>query len=149
MDLAEQLKKLFASNFSAYVLSHGAHQVVQGASFYEYHKLFQKIYEFLQDEIDSQGELIRQIDEIPPFSLKRISELSDVTDVEAAPDTKGLIEAVDAALYTLIDLANDAFDKSAEDKEYGINNYLGGYIQQLDKFCWFLRVSTLADTPAK
>ena len=142
MELAEQLKKLFATNFNSYVLSHGYHQNLEGDSFYEYHKLFQKIYEYLQDNIDTQGELIRTIDEVVPFSLKRIEELTEVKDVDTVPDIPTMVVDIDAALYTLIDLANGVFEQSQTDKEYGVNNYAAGYIQDLNKFCWMLKASS-------
>ena len=142
MDLAEQLKKIWSTNFQSYVLSHGYHVNLTGDDFYEYHKLFQKIYEFLQDNIDTQAELIRSIDEIVPFSLKRVTDLSEVKDVEKVPEIAVMVTDIDAALYTLIDLANDAFDQSQTDKEYGVNNYIAGYIQELNKFCWMLKASS-------
>ena len=142
MDLAEQLKKIWATNFQSYVLSHGYHVNLTGDDFYEYHKLFQKIYEFLQDNIDTQAELIRSIDEIVPFSLKRVTDLTEVKDVEKVPDIATMVEDIDAALYALIDLANDAFEQSQTDKEYGVNNYIAGYIQELNKFCWMLKASS-------
>ena len=142
MDLAEQLKKIWATNFQSYVLSHGYHVNLTGDDFYEYHKLFQKIYEFLQDNIDTQAELIRAIDEIVPFSLKRVTDLSEVKDVEKVPEIAVMVTDIDAALYALIDLANDAFEQSQTDKEYGVNNYIAGYIQELNKFCWMLKASS-------
>ena len=142
MDLAEQLKKIWATNFQSYVLSHGYHVNLTGDDFYEYHKLFQKIYEFLQDNIDTQAELIRSIDEIVPFSLKRVTDLSEVKDVEKVPEIAVMVTDIDAALYALIDLANDAFEQSQTDKEYGVNNYIAGYIQELNKFCWMLKASS-------
>ena len=145
MKTIDSLKKLFADNFAAYVLAHGYHQTVEGDDFYEYHKLFQKIYEYLQENIDSIGELIRQLDDIPPFSLSRISELSDVKDVQAAPDTETKVLDLDSALYMLIDQANMVFEDSQTDKEYGVNNFVGGYIQDLNKFCWFLRSSSVME----
>ena len=142
MDLAEQLKKIWATNFQAYVLSHGYHVNLTGDDFYEYHKLFEKIYDYLQDNIDSQAELIRSIDEVVPFSLKRVAELSDIKDVEKVPEIAKMVEDIDTALYTLIDLANDAFDQCQADKEYGVQNYFAGYIQDLNKFCWMLKASS-------
>jgi starvation-inducible DNA-binding protein len=142
MDLVEQLKVLWASNFAAYILSHGYHVNLEGDDFYEYHKLFEGIYDYLQDNIDTQAELIRTMDDIVPFSRKRIDELSEIDDVESVPEIPKMVTDIDAALYTLIDLANDAYDQSVTDKEYGVNNYLAGYIQDLNKFCWMLKASS-------
>jgi len=145
MKTVDSLKKLFATNFSTYVLAHGYHQSIVGDDFYEYHKLFQKIYEYLQENIDSLGELIRQLDDIPPFSLKRIGELSDVKDVQAAPDTLTMVEDLDSAIYMCIEAANQVFEDSQADKEYGVNNFVGSYIMDLNKFCWFLKASSQMD----
>ena len=149
MKTVDSLKKLFADNFAAYVLAHGYHQTVVGDDFYEYHLLFEKIYDYLQDNIDSIGELIRQLDDIPPFSLKRISELSDIKDVQAAPDTETKVLDLDSALYMLIDQANQVFEDSQADREYGVNNFVGGYIQDLNKFCWFLKSSAVIENGDK
>jgi starvation-inducible DNA-binding protein len=142
MKTVDSLKKLFADNFATYVLAHGYHQAVVGDDFYEYHKLFQKIYEYLQDNIDNIGELIRQCDDIAPFSLTRISELSEVKDVQTAPDTVTMVLDLDSAIYMCIEQANQVFEDSNADKEYGVNNFVGGYIQDLNKFCWFLKASS-------
>ena len=148
MKLNDLLKKLFASNFQAYVIAHGYHQNLTGESFYEYHKLFEGIYDYLQDNIDTQGELIRAIDEIVPFNLKRIGELTDIKGVETVPEIEQMVVDIDAALYTLIDIANDIYDQSNEDREFGVNNYVAGYIQDLNKFCWMLKASSQAEDAA-
>lgn len=142
MNLAEQLKTLWASNFQAYTISHGYHVNLTGDDFFEYHTLFGDIYDYLQDNIDTQAELIRQLDEIVPFSAKRIAELTEIKDVEKVPDIPTMVTDIDEMLYTLIDLANDVIETSAADKEWGLNNYACQYVQDLNKFCWMLRASS-------
>lgn len=140
--LVDHLKILFADNFSAYVKSHGYHVAVVGHKFYEYHKMYQKIYEFLQDNIDTVAEGIRAVNEIPPFSLARITELTEIEDAREAPDYVRMSKVLYEDLQTCVDRANKAYDRAGDARQFGIQNLLGQYIQEANRFQWMLEAST-------
>ena len=140
--LVDHLKVLFADNFSAYTKAHGFHVAVVGHKFYEYHKLYQKIYEFLQENIDTLAEAIRAVNEIPPFSLSRITELTEVEDAKEAPDYVRMSKILYADLQCCVDRAGKAYDRAGDSKQYGIQNLLGQYIQDANRFQWQLDAST-------
>jgi starvation-inducible DNA-binding protein len=140
--LVDHMKVLFADNFSVYTKAHGYHVAVVGHKFYEYHKLYQKIYEFLQDNIDTLAEGIRSIDETPPFSLKRIMELTEIQDAEEAPNYVRMSKDLYADLETTRDRAGKAYDRAGDAKRYGTQNLLAQYIQEAERFMWMLDAST-------
>jgi starvation-inducible DNA-binding protein len=140
--LVDHMKELFANNFVTYVKAHGFHVAVVGHKFYEYHKFYQKIYEFLQDNIDNLAEGIRAIDEVPPFAMNRIMDLSEVEDEKEAPDYVGMSKILYDDIETCIDRARKAYKRAGDVEEFGLQNKLGAYIEQLNKFCWQLDAST-------
>jgi starvation-inducible DNA-binding protein len=140
--LIDHMKVLFADNFSAYTKAHGFHVAEVGHKFYEYHKFYQKIYEYLQENIDTIAEGIRAIREIPPFSLARIIELTEVKDAEDAPNYVRMSKALYKDLDICKHRATKAYDRAGDVQEYGMQNLLAGYIQGLDKFMWMLDAST-------
>jgi len=140
--LVDHLKELFADNFSTYIKAHGFHVAVVGHKFYEYHKMYQKLYEFLQDNIDTLAEGIRAVNEIPPFSLARITELTEIKDAEEAPDYVRMSKVLYEDLQTCVDRAGKAYDRAGDARQYGIQNLLGGYIQEANRFQWMLEAST-------
>ena len=81
----QALLKVFCSNFVAYQKSHAAHVNIVGRNFGSDHKLLEKVYEDLQAEIDTIGELLRTIDAYFPTSLADIIDGSDIHD-DLAPD---------------------------------------------------------------
>jgi starvation-inducible DNA-binding protein len=140
--LVDDMKLLFADNFSSYVKAHGYHVAVVGHKFYEYHKLFQKVYEFLQDSIDDIAEGIRAIDATPPFSLKRITELTEIADAEEAPNYVRMSKDLYTDLATTRDRAIVAYDGAGLARRYGTQNFTAQYIQDIEKFMWMLNAST-------
>lgn len=140
--LVDHMKELFADNFATYTKAHGFHVAVVGHKFYEYHKMYQKIYEYLQDNIDTIAEGIRAINEIPPFSLARITELTEIEDAEEAPDYVRMSKVLYADMKTCVKRASKAYDRAGDAGEYGIQNLLAGYIQGLNKFQWMLEAAT-------
>ena len=56
MNTLEQLIQVFNDNFTAYFRSHVAHVNIMGRNFLSDHKLLEKVYEDLQEQIDSIAE---------------------------------------------------------------------------------------------
>ena len=76
------LEETFAANFVAYYRAHVAHVNIQSRTFYQDHKLLQKIYEYFQANIDTLGEKIRTTRAYMPRSLQTVVGISPVMDME-------------------------------------------------------------------
>ena len=102
-NLQEKLTETYATNFVAYTRSHTAHLNITGRNFVSDHKLLQKIYEDLQGNIDTLGELLRTIRTTAPVSLGEIMLESSIIDDEVTGDADDLLELVLADQIRLVD----------------------------------------------
>ena len=137
----QALNKVFCSNFVAYQKSHAAHVNIVGRNFGSDHKLLEKVYEDLQGEIDTLGELLRTIEAYFPLSMSEILDGSDIMD-NLMPDTgDGLvyIQQVYDDLETLIEVHLELEDVTQNER--GLNhlaNYAQDRVRALKKHCWML-----------
>jgi len=139
--LEDATKRLWANNFILYTKAHGFHVNVQGMGFYSNHKLFQKVYEALQDEIDTLAEGLKTLREVVPFSLTRIIDLADIKDETVAPNAEEMVKILYDGIDILITCANGVFEMTGTDKDYGLQNIVADYLQTIHKLCWMLEAS--------
>lgn len=137
--LIEAMKVYFATNFQYYVKSHGYHVNVTGADFYQYHKLFEKVYEDSQENIDRIAEEIRTLQGIAPFSLNRIMELSEVSDAEGTPTGLEMVKELLDDTEIVCETIRAAHELAEAEKCFGLINYLEGRLDDHYKFQWMLR----------
>jgi starvation-inducible DNA-binding protein len=135
----KQLIQLFADNFAVYTKAHGYHFNVTGPDFFQYHKLFGEIYDYLYDQHDVLGELIRQLGDKVPTGLDDICALT-VMDCKV-PVTGASNKMISDLCDDLESLskATEALCKSCNNA--AVETVLGDYVVGINKFCWFLRSS--------
>jgi starvation-inducible DNA-binding protein len=135
----KQLKNLFADNFAVYTKAHGYHFNVVGPDFFEYHKLFQQVYDYLYEQHDVLGELQRQLGIQVSADLRSICEAT-VMDCEFPTNMQAskMIDDLYKDIETLITSA-EALYKSANNG--AVETVIGDYSVGLNKLCWFLRSS--------
>lgn len=141
MTTVEQLTHVFNDNFMAYINSHIAHLNIEGRNFYSDHKLLQEIYEDLQDQIDTIGELLRSINAYAPTG---VFEIADNTNIDTMP--------VDGIADNMLNrIKNDLTDLSGSyeslmpiaeaEGHQPIANYCQDRLLALSKYIWMLNVS--------
>jgi DNA-binding ferritin-like protein len=139
--IEDALLKVFCSNFVAYYKSHAAHVNIVGRNFGSDHKLLQKVYEDLQAEIDTTGELLRTIDSYFPLTMAETIEGSDIDD-DLEPDYgDGLdyIQQVYDDLERLIEVYLELEDATQNERGYNhLANYAQDRVRALKKHCWML-----------
>ena len=139
--IEQALLKVFCSNFVAYYKSHAAHVNIVGRNFGSDHKLLQKVYEDLQAEIDTTGELLRTIDSYFPLTMAETIEGSDIDD-DLEPDYgDGLdyIQQVYDDLERLIEVYLELEDATQNQRGYNhLANYAQDRVRALKKHCWML-----------
>lgn len=136
------LEETFAGNFVAYYRSHIAHINIVGRTFLQDHELLQKIYEHLQDNIDTLGEKIRTTRAFAPGSLSTVVGISPIIDLETSGDSIQLLELVEESLEALIDQYKDLYAAAEEVGYVDISNFAQDEIGQLAKMRWMVE-STL------
>lgn len=142
MDLISTLEQVFATNFEVYYRTHVSHVNTVGRNFYSDHKLLQKIYEELQDNIDTQAEFLRTLRTLMPESIGTVLELSATGDRNASGDADELLQGVYDDLEVMIDLYQQLNEVADEEQHDEIANYAQDQMRSLRRFCWMIR-STL------
>jgi starvation-inducible DNA-binding protein len=129
------LINLFADNFTVYSKAHGYHFNVVGPDFFQYHKLFQEVYDYLYEQHDILGELIRQNKAKVPTGLKDICDLT-VMDCELSdPKALDMVEDLKKDLESLVMAANALYEGCADP---ACETVIGDYVVGINKLRWFL-----------
>jgi DNA-binding ferritin-like protein len=143
MTTTEQLTQVFNDNFVAYFRSHAAHVNVMGRNFQSDHELLGGIYESLQEQIDTIGELLRSLDEFMPCDLEEVIINSHIPSSAIEGDSDELLllvkddlEHLKECYILLMEIADDEDHKE-------IANYAQDRILALAKQIWMLN-STLS-----
>ncbi len=142
MKTPEQLTQVFNNNFVAYYRSHVAHVNILGRNFYSDHKLLQKIYEDLQDQIDKLAELLRTLDDYMPCEIQDVLNQSEIGTGIFEEDADGFLHGVKDDLESLKGSYESLMTVAEKDGHEEIANYAQERILQLAKFIWMLN-STL------
>lgn len=143
MTTQEQLQQVFADNFVAYFRSHVAHVNIIGRNFVSDHKLLQKIYEDLQEQIDTIAELLRSMEEFMPDQLSKVTSTSHITDTPIDGDSDYLLTSVYDDIEHLKGCYEELIKVGNLEGYDHISNYAQDRVLTLSKFCWMLR-STLS-----
>jgi starvation-inducible DNA-binding protein len=143
MDALQQaLKIAFATEYAFYLKAHYFHWNVEGADFYQYHKLFGKIYEEVYSSIDDFAENIRKTGAYTPGSFTRFSVLSLIDDETAVLPAPAMIAELLADSDKMAEMFRIVFQASEELGEHGLSDFLAGRQDAHRKHSWMLR-STL------
>lgn len=140
-NLQTVLEETFSANFVSYYRSHVAHVNIVGRSFYQDHKLLQKIYEYFQDNIDTLAEKLRVIRATMPDCVSCVLETSPIGDYHTDGDSRELLQAVLDLMDPMIDQYH-SLNEAAEEVNYiDIANFAQDQISQLAKHRWMLEAT--------
>jgi DNA-binding ferritin-like protein len=142
MTTTEQLTQVFYDNFVAYYRSHLSHVNVTGRNFTADHQLLGGIYESLQEQIDTIGELLRSLYEFMPDSIDEVIQNSHLSITGLSGDSTDLLSAVYDDIEHLKGEYEDLIRIATEEGHDEIANYAQDRVLALSKQCWMLR-STL------
>lgn len=140
-ELRKQLKETLATVFSFYLKAHNFHWNVEGPLFFEYHKLFQQIYEDVFESVDDLAENLRKIGTYAPGSYTRFGELSKIVDCIDVPSQTEMVEQLLSDNVIVLDSLNESLKQATSINNQGLMNYLADRIDAHNKWAWFLRAS--------
>ena len=141
MDLQKAAQIGLATEFNFYLKSHRFHWNVEGSDFYEYHKLFQKIYEEVLDSIDDFAEKIRTLGAYVPASLSAFSMLSQVADENANITKEEMVAELLQDNEKMLKVLKLVYDLAEQAGEHGFSNFLAERMDAHRKHGWFLTAS--------
>lgn len=143
MTTVDQLTQVFKDNFVAYFRSHVAHVNIMGRNFESDHALLKGVYEDLQDQIDTIGELLRSLDAMMPDNIGEVIEGSHVMDLPVAGSADQLLQDVMTDLEELKGCYEELIHVADEEDLLHISNYAQDRVLALAKFIWMFK-STLS-----
>jgi starvation-inducible DNA-binding protein len=137
-ELKLALKRAFATTYAFLVKSENFHWNVTGPDFLQYHELFGKIYDEVDDELDDFAERVRALRCWVPASFSQLSEHSAIADtLEVLPKNEmlrtlyvdnGKVHTVLVAAYALAE----------SEGEHGLSAFLSERIDAHRKHGWML-----------
>jgi len=131
----------FSSTFSFYVKTHSFHWNVEGSDFFEYHKLFEEIYNEVYEAIDPFAENIRKLDAYMPTSYHTLSMLSKIEDEDRVPSKDEMVKELLMDSEKLLLILKKNYDLAEVAGEHGLSNFLAERMDAHKKHAWFLRSS--------
>ena len=139
--LAESIKRNLADTFAFSLKIQFYHWNVEGSDFYEYHKLFETIYDEVSGSIDLLAELIRTLDEYAPGTLGRMAQLSTVAEDEIIGTPREMVSKLLDANRAVLGNLYVTYKMAEQMGEMGISNAIQDRIQAHNKHNWFLTAS--------
>jgi starvation-inducible DNA-binding protein len=148
----EVLYKLLSdAQASLFILFHKTwvyHWNVTGPDFYQVHKLLNDQYDAMFEEIDRISEHMRYLNVKPLSSMKRILEVSKVSEGSSSLDKDGMIDDLLKSNQTLCDLMGKISEEAEKKKSYATANLVQDLMESHGKFVWMLK-ATLENKPQK
>ena len=140
--LVTTLQKMLAVAYVLYHTIHGFHWNVKGSDFYEYHKLFNEIYDDIYESVDTIAENIIKLGGEAPFAMSQLVKISGIA--ETGLFSKNPVE-LSKKFYDMnqeyIQNNKKAFKVANKDNEQGVANFIAERIDQHQKWGWFLKAS--------
>ena len=139
--VANELAKILADEYVLSTKTRNAHWNVEGADFYDKHKLFELQFGQLDEFIDSIAERIRSIGHYAPATLKTFLELTQLTEMTREKnDSQGFItELLADHEAVIINLRENIHRFADEFKDLGSSDFITGLMESHEKMAWFLR----------
>ena len=139
---ANQLKIAFASQYTFAIKAQNFHWNVEGSNFYQYHNLFQDIYEEVYASLDDFAENIRKIKSYAPGSLHRFSTLTNIDDEIEILTPQQMIAELLADAEKMEQIMMMLFMESEKLHHHGLSDFLAGRQDAFAKHAWFLRATS-------
>lgn len=138
-ELIEELKTALATSFAFYLKAQYFHWNVTGKDFVQLHDFFGKLYEEVLDSIDTMAEHIRALDAFSPGGLKRMADLSLISDTDIIPTDEMMVNILSQNNQTLIKQLNKVFELADSENEQALADFISQRLASHKKHAWMLR----------
>jgi starvation-inducible DNA-binding protein len=143
MDQLTQLAKIsFASTYSFALKAQNFHWNVEGNDFFEYHALFEKIYDEVYGVVDDFAENIRKLKSYTPASLTRFSMLTQVKDETDIIPLEEMVRELLVDNDRMLVILKKTYDAAEAAGKHGFSNFLAERMDAHEKHGWMLRASS-------
>lgn len=144
-ELINQLKKALADTVVFGMKTHFYHWNVEGEDFFQYHTLFQRIYEEVEGSVDMIGEQIKTLDATAPLGPRRIAELSTIMETDVASSPINAARTLYADNQKVMETLMEAYKMAERFSVFGVSNVIQDRITAHQNHQYLLR-QTLKNT---
>ena len=141
--LVDALNEVLSNAVVLYFTAHRAHWNVEGQDFFEYHSLFETIYEDIYDSLDPLAENVRKLGSFP-VNLSDMEDTAEFEDDSSSSDAHALALDLYNKNDAFIQMIKTLFDVATSANEQGIANFVAERIDMHEKWAWQLKSSLLA-----
>lgn len=138
METIKNLKLLLANLWVSFFNLRNAHWNIKAVNFLELHKLFQSLYEMIEDNADDIAERIRQLGDTAPASMV---DYMSIATLKGAKPLETVTDAFSIAVSDLTAINTQVIDimSKLDAKDEASRNLLAGICQELEKQIWILK----------
>lgn len=138
--IANDMQKVLADEVVLYIKTRNYHWNVEGDNFMELHKLYQKMYEQMEEFIDDTAERIRTLGHYAQGRLKDFIQQTNLVEQdytnEQQEQFRNLLDDHETVIRNLRELVDKFSDEYGD---AGNADYLTGLMEDHEKLAWFLR----------
>lgn len=139
MEYGHALETAFASQYVFLIKAQNFHWNVTGRAFYADHLLLERIYQEVEESIDTFAENLRKIGIFVPAGAARLAELSVIADAPAEPDTAAtMLASLNKDALTLVDLMKELFTVAENNGDHGLSNFIADRQDAFAAHAWML-----------
>ena len=140
-ELVQALKKVLANEYAFALKALNFHWNVEGSDFFQYHGLFEKIYDEVYGSIDTLAERIRTMDAYAPASFTRFQQLTDLEDQVEIPTARSMIEKLLADNEVVLRSIEACYELSEAAHNHALSNLMAERQDAHDKHAWMLKAT--------
>ncbi|MCC1496026.1 Dps family protein [Alcanivorax sp. 1008] len=137
-EVADELAKLLAETYTAYLKTHNYHWNVTGPMFHGLHTMFEVQYTELALAVDSIAERIRALGSFAPGSYAAFARLSEVKDDETVPPAATMLANLASDHRLIAERANKVMKLAAKHEDEGTAALASARIEIHEKTAWML-----------
>ena len=135
------LKTAFASEFCFALKAQNFHWNVEGPNFFQYHALFEKIYDEVYGSIDDFAENLRKSGTYTPASLQRFNMLTVVDDETDILPAEAMIGQLLEDSEKMASIFKMVFQMAEDRGEHGLSDFFAARQDAHKKHSWMLRAT--------
>jgi starvation-inducible DNA-binding protein len=136
----ESLQHLLADEVVLYLKTRNFHWNVEGAQFYQLHKLFEAQYEELDEIMDNVAERIRALGGYAAGSMHEYAKLTRLPEVTGSGHADARMEVLLLRdQETVIQSLRALVDAFGEWGDAGTQDFVTGLMEDHEKMAWMLR----------
>lgn len=136
--VATHLNKFLASYQLHYQKLRNFHWNLKSQDFFVLHDKFEQFYNDANEKIDDIAERILTLRVQPVSQLSEYLKISQIKECPEDLDHTQMVQEVLNDFSTLIKLGRNITKAASEAEDEGTIDLLGGYIGDLEKYCWML-----------